>query len=83
MLDYGDRIEGFAIISEDGMVADANGTMPSALINEADQKFLSDFLTGSIGLIFSSMGAIRMRTSRRLDAASTDCLANDQGDRAK
>ena len=26
------------------MVADANGVMPAALINEADQKFLSDRL---------------------------------------
>jgi hypothetical protein len=38
------RIEGFAIVSEERMVADANGLMPSALINEADQKFLSDGL---------------------------------------
>jgi dihydrofolate reductase len=38
------QIEGFAIVSEDGMVADANGVMPSGLIVEADQKFLSDKL---------------------------------------
>jgi dihydrofolate reductase len=38
------QIEGFAIVSEDGMVADANGVMPSGLIIEADQKFLSDGL---------------------------------------
>ncbi len=38
------QIEGFAIVSEDGMVADANGVMPSELVIEADQKFLSDGL---------------------------------------
>jgi dihydrofolate reductase len=38
------QIEGFAIVSEDGMVADANGVMPSGLIIEADQNFLSDKL---------------------------------------
>ncbi len=34
------RIEGYAIISADGMIADGNGTMPDALRNDADQRFL-------------------------------------------
>jgi dihydrofolate reductase len=38
------RIEGFAIISEDCMLADATGAMPSTLLIEADQRFLSDGL---------------------------------------
>lgn len=38
------RVEGFAIISGDGMIADSIGTMPSALVIEADQLFLSDSL---------------------------------------
>src|SRR5580704_790601 len=33
------RIEGFAIISEDGMLADAAGVMPPALQLSADQRF--------------------------------------------
>jgi dihydrofolate reductase len=33
------RIEGFAIVSEDGMLADANRQIPPALVVEADQKF--------------------------------------------
>jgi dihydrofolate reductase len=33
------RIEGFAIVSADGMIADANGVMPDALKLEADQRF--------------------------------------------
>ncbi len=34
-----DRIEGFAIVSADGMLADATGVQPDALRIEADQKF--------------------------------------------
>jgi dihydrofolate reductase len=33
------RIEGFAIVSEDGMLADAAGVMPAALQLSADQRF--------------------------------------------
>ena len=32
-------IEGFAIVSEDGMLADAARHIPPALVVEADQKF--------------------------------------------
>jgi hypothetical protein len=38
------RIEGYAIVSDDGMLADAAGIMPSSLVVEADQKFLSEGL---------------------------------------
>lgn len=38
------RIEGFAIVSENGMVADETGVMPASLLIDADQKFLSDGL---------------------------------------
>jgi len=34
------RIEGYAIVSADGMIADGNGVMPEAIRNEADQRFL-------------------------------------------
>jgi dihydrofolate reductase len=33
------RIEGYAIVSADGMLADADGVMPPALKIEADQRF--------------------------------------------
>jgi hypothetical protein len=33
------RIEGFAIVSQDGMLADAAGVMPAALQLSADQRF--------------------------------------------
>ncbi|MDE1973861.1 MAG: dihydrofolate reductase [Hyphomicrobiales bacterium] len=34
------RIEGYAIVSADGMIADAAGIMPGAIRNKADQAFL-------------------------------------------
>ncbi len=34
-------IEGLAIVSDDGMLADANAVMPPALLVDADQAFLS------------------------------------------
>jgi len=33
------RIEGYAVVSEDGMLADAQGIMPDSLKVEADQRF--------------------------------------------
>jgi dihydrofolate reductase len=33
------RIEGFVIVSADGMIADAAGVMPDSIRNDADQKF--------------------------------------------
>src|ERR1700733_2428097 len=34
------RVEGYAIVSADGMIADAAGKMPDTLRNPADQSFL-------------------------------------------
>ena len=34
------RIEGYAIVSADGMIADGDGAMPDSIRNEADQRFL-------------------------------------------
>lgn len=34
------RIEGYAIVSADGMIADASGMMPASIRNPADQRFL-------------------------------------------
>ncbi len=33
------RIEGYAVISDDGMIADADGALPPSLIREEDQRF--------------------------------------------
>jgi dihydrofolate reductase len=35
------RIEGYAIVSAEGMIADAQGAMPDSLKNAADQEFFS------------------------------------------
>jgi hypothetical protein len=40
------RIEGYAIVSEDGMLADAAGIMPESLKFEADQRFFEHGLDG-------------------------------------
>jgi hypothetical protein len=40
------RIEGYAIVSEDGMLANAAGVMPASLKVEADQRFFERSLDG-------------------------------------
>jgi len=42
-----DRIEGYAIISSDGMLADASGVQPNSLRIDADQKFFLEGLSRS------------------------------------
>jgi dihydrofolate reductase len=38
------RIEGYVIVSSDGMIADARGQMPDSIRNEADQRFFQEAL---------------------------------------
>jgi dihydrofolate reductase len=38
------RVEGYAIVSADGMIADSNGVMPQTIRNAADQRFLQSEL---------------------------------------
>jgi dihydrofolate reductase len=45
-----DRIEGLAIVSTDGMIADPHGVQPDALKLEADQRFFYDTLDKAAGL---------------------------------
>jgi hypothetical protein len=40
------RIEGYAIVSTDGMLANAAGIMPDSLMFEADQRFFERGLDG-------------------------------------
>lgn len=40
------RVEGYAIISQDGMLADADRVMPDSLKFEADQRFFEQGLNG-------------------------------------
>lgn len=38
------RVEGYVIVSSDGMIADASGVMPASIRNDTDQKFFQDGL---------------------------------------
>jgi len=40
------RVEGYAVISEDGMIADASGMLPPQLVADADQRFFEQGLNG-------------------------------------
>src|SRR6478609_5138542 len=46
-----DRIEGFAIVSADGMLADADGVMPESLKIEDDQQFFHGSLDKSDAVV--------------------------------
>jgi dihydrofolate reductase len=45
------RIEGYVIVSADGMIADANGVMPASIHNDADQHFFQDGLDHAAALV--------------------------------
>ena len=46
-----DRIEGLAVVSADGMIADASGVQPDALKLEADQRFFHASLDAATALV--------------------------------
>ena len=46
-----DRIEGLAIVSADGMIADATGVQPEALKLEADQRYFHHHLDQATALV--------------------------------
>ena len=45
------RIEGYVIVSADGMIADANGVVPDAIRNDADQKFFQGALDRAAAVV--------------------------------
>jgi dihydrofolate reductase len=64
-----DRIEGLAIVSADGMIADAAGIQPDALKLEADQHFFHAMLDEATALAHgrnSGEGGPHMARRRRL-----------------
>ena len=76
-----DRIEGLAIVSADGMIADAHGVQPDALKLEADQRFFYDALDKADGLAHGrhsgeggSNAALRRRLilTRRIERLAAD-----------
>jgi dihydrofolate reductase len=63
------RIEGYAIVSADGMIADAGGKMPDTIRNDADQKFLQSELDQVAGIVHgrhSHEGGPRAARRKRL-----------------
>ncbi len=63
------RVEGFAIISADGMIADRNGEMPETIRNAADQHFLQDSLDHAAAVVHgrrSHEGGPRAGRRRRI-----------------
>jgi hypothetical protein len=64
-----DRIEGLAIVSDDGMIADAHGIQPDVLKLEADQKFFHARLDRAGALVhgrYSGEGGPDAARRRRL-----------------
>jgi dihydrofolate reductase len=63
------RIEGYAIVSTDGMIADSSGVMPDSLRYEADQRFLQIALDRAAAVIngrHSAEGGPRAAQRKRL-----------------
>jgi dihydrofolate reductase len=82
-----DRIEGLAIVSADGMIADAHGIQPDALKLEADQRFFHARLDEATALAHgrnSSEGGPHMARRRRLILTRTiaSLVRDPQNDKA-
>jgi dihydrofolate reductase len=63
------RIEGYAIVSEEGMIADGTGVMPDAIRNDADQRFFQNELDRAAVVVHgrhSHEGGSRAARRRRL-----------------
>ena len=63
------RVEGYVIVSSDGMIADARGIQPAALKLEADQRFFHARLDEATALVHgrnSGEGGPHMARRRRL-----------------
>jgi dihydrofolate reductase len=63
------RIQGYVIVSADGMIADGKGEMPPSIRNEADQRFFQDALDHAAVVVHgrhSHEGGPRAARRRRL-----------------
>ena len=63
------RIEGYAIVSTDGMLADGKGAMPDSIRNDADQRFFQDGLDRAAAVVHgrhSHEGGPRAARRKRL-----------------
>jgi hypothetical protein len=75
------RVEGYAIVSADGMIADAAGHMPDSIKIDADQKFFQSSLDQAAAIVhgrYSHEGGPRAGMRRRLIVSRrTDAIARD------
>jgi len=63
------RIEGYVIVSADGMLADAKGVIPESIRNDADQRFFQDSLDQASAIVHgrhSHEGGPRAALRKRL-----------------
>ncbi len=63
------RVEGYAIVSADGMIADRDGKMPETLRNDADQRFLQRAMDRAAVIVHgrhSHEGGPRAGTRKRI-----------------
>ena len=63
------RIEGYVIVSADGMLADAKGEMPASIRNDADQRFFQEALDRAAAVVHgrhSHEGGPRAARRKRL-----------------
>jgi dihydrofolate reductase len=76
-----DRIEGLAIVSADGMIADARRVQPPSLIIDADQRYFRSHLDAAAALVHGrhsgeggpdAAGRRRLILTRRIDRLAPD-----------
>jgi dihydrofolate reductase len=63
------RVEGYAIVSADGMIADRDGEMPETIRNDADQRFLQSAMDRAAVIVHgrhSHEGGPRAATRKRI-----------------
>lgn len=76
--------EGHAIVSEDGMIADAGGTMPETLRSEADWRYFQAALDRAALVVLGRKGhALHPNPGRRrlVLTTSVGALASDRADK--
>jgi dihydrofolate reductase len=76
-----DRIEGLAIVSADGMIADADGVQPASLMIDADQRYFRRHLDAATALVHGrhsgeggpdAAGRRRLILTRKIEGLAAD-----------
>lgn len=75
-------VEGHAIVSADGMIADANGQLPPELRNDADWRFFQAALDQAALVVLGRIGHLRHSNPGRRRLVLTHSVAELQPDPA-